>query len=205
MLATIWPFFSLLLGAGLTFVLTGVGIAGWRHKSLVWGFIVLGIAFFAAGIGWSWIKDAYPAVVPILIPIATPQSGFMLFILLAMTAAFGRRHAHVHGGGMSSLKSLGYDVLELARDIRKEFGNAYDVGLGLPNTPVSVSTISRISIIMDKLAERGFSTPRYNQSVPQNVMVEFVMRYFEYVGQRMVDDPSRAHAVAQQFAQHVIP
>jgi hypothetical protein len=110
--------FRILFTTGVALVVTGVAVAGWRHKALIWGFIVFGIAFCLCAFAWGSLKTAFPAVGPTLTDIAVnPQSWFTLFVWFVIALAFGRRNPRFSDpqshATTNKLHALGEEALAL--------------------------------------------------------------------------------------------
>jgi len=96
------------VGLGVTVLIAAITIAGWKHKFLIWGLLVLGCILI--GIGFAW-QSLAPAVGNALAAFARADVAWFLAILASLgMVAFTQRRV------MTSVRAA-YDDTELRAEI----------------------------------------------------------------------------------------
>ncbi len=76
-----------LVGTGLMFGVSAMTAAGWRHPVLIFGLFGLGALFFAAGIGWPFVKTISPPASEIVRQVAVSPAAWFCVLVLGLAAA----------------------------------------------------------------------------------------------------------------------
>jgi len=82
---------SLWIGVGVALIVGGIQAAGWRHRALIIGLVVLGAAMIVAALAVPPAADKWPAIARFMSDAATPSSWVMLILLVAGLILLGPR------------------------------------------------------------------------------------------------------------------
>jgi hypothetical protein len=135
-----------------------------------------------------------------------------LCFLLAVLIFFYQVHKHIEAAGgtlqpverrkresgpdWSAFKQFGDEALALAYDLRDYLGPGYQYGLGLPAHGPSSDLRSRAWVLAAKMKENGIPVLDTLHGLKDPILYELLMRYFEYVGRFLHDNPKQAQAAA---------